>query len=165
MRESIGSTWIFTLVITFTLIFAGFLVLALSYSKAYKIKNEMTSMIEKYEGLTKDNKKEWGSVHIINSYLSNAAYTAMGKCEVGDYATDDLTANGGTNLIKVTSSNVKKDYYYCLKYIKDGSFYNVTVFYDFNLPIFGLLHKYSISGQTNELAYCYNDYGSNKKCA
>ena len=52
MRESIGSSWIFLIVISFTLIFAGFLVMALSYSKTYKIKNELTSIIEKYEGLT-----------------------------------------------------------------------------------------------------------------
>ena len=39
MRESIGSSWIFLIVISFTLIFAGFLVMALSYSKTYKIKN------------------------------------------------------------------------------------------------------------------------------
>ena len=53
MRESVGSTWLFGIVLAFTLIFSGFLVLALSYSKAYKLKNEVTSMIEKYEGLTK----------------------------------------------------------------------------------------------------------------
>ena len=38
MRESVGSTWIFLIAITFTIIFAGFLVMALSYSRTYKEK-------------------------------------------------------------------------------------------------------------------------------
>ena len=41
MRESVGSTWIFLIAITFTIIFAGFLVMALSYSRTYKEKNEL----------------------------------------------------------------------------------------------------------------------------
>ena len=138
MRESIGSTWLFMLIITFTLIFSGFLVLTLSYSKVYKMKNEITTMIEKYEGLSAD------SVQIINDYLSNSNYRTKGRCNVGAYASNDLTS------IEIVD-NEKTDYYYCIesRVNRQGkTIFTVTLFYDFNLPIFGQLTKYQIKGET-----------------
>ena len=46
MRESVGSTWTFGLVITFIFLFSSFLVLTINYTKAYKVKNETISIIE-----------------------------------------------------------------------------------------------------------------------
>jgi len=170
MRDAIGSTWIFSLVISFTLIFTGFLVLALSYSKAYKIKNEMTSIIEKYEGLTNnDILNGKGSIQIINQYLQNSGYRTKGNCEVGSYAADDLSLN---SLVEVTSTNNKQKYYYCISKSTISkntiskntiskntnnctTIFKITVFYDFNLPVLGQLVKYSISGQTNEIYGAY----------
>lgn len=157
MRDAVGSTWIFSLVISFTLIFAGFLVLALSYSKAYKIKNEMTSMIEKYEGLTNnDILNGKGSIQIINQYLYNSGYKSKGPCEIGDYATDDLSS---PTLVQVTSGTYKEDYFYCVSTSTNSesctTLFKIKVFYDFNLPILGQLKKYSISGQTNEVYGAY----------
>ena len=157
MRDAIGSTWIFSLVISFTLIFAGFLVLALSYSKAYKVKNEMTSMIEKYEGLTNNDALNGkGSIQIINQYLNNSGYRAKGTCQIGDYAADDLSLN---TLVEVNAGNSGKEYYYCVSTSTNSktcsTLFRITVFYDFNLPILGDLQKYSISGQTNEVLGAY----------
>ena len=157
MRDAVGSTWIFSLVISFTLIFAGFLVLALSYAKAYKVKNEMTSMIEKYEGLTiNDSLNNRGSVQIINQYLQNSGYKAKGNCQIGDYAADDLSLN---TLVEVTSGNSSDQFYYCISTNTDRekctTLFKITVFYDFNLPVLGQLRKYSITGQTNEIFGAY----------
>jgi len=138
MRETIGSTWIFMLIISFTLIFTGFLVLTLSYSKVYKMKNEFTSIIEKYEGLTPDSEQ------IINEYLTNSNYRTKGRCNIGSYASDSLVS-----ISQVTDD--KKQYYYCIdvRQNKQGkTVFTITLFYDFNLPIFGQLMKYSIKGET-----------------
>ena len=154
MRESIGSSWIFLIVISFTLIFAGFLVMALSYSKTYKIKNELTSIIEKYEGLTEtDNSgnKISGSINIINTYLQNSNYVAKGTCY------DDSTTMYGFNLDDTKASVAKENekYSYCVKVITNTktceTLFRVIVFYDFNLPVLGDLVKFKISGQTNEV--------------
>jgi len=159
MRDAVGSTWIFSLVLSFTLIFAGFLVLALSYSKAYKIKNEMTSMIEKYEGITNTDASanHRGSLMIINQYLTNSGYSTMGRCPVGSYGANDLTAN---TLIAITNSNSREDFYYCISKStvnqgKCSTIFEVTVFYNFNLPVLGQLSEYSIKGQTNEVVGAY----------
>ena len=163
MRDAVGSTWIFSLVITFTLIFSGFLVLSLSYSKAYKIKNEMTSMIEKYEGLTtNDTLNHKGSIEIINQYLLNAGYSSMGKCPINSLATDDLTSD---TLITINNTNNTNKYYYCVQINTNNlchTTFKITVFFDFNLPVLGQLQKYNITGQTNEIS---NAYLRNKKIA
>lgn len=165
MRESVGSTWIFSLVLAFTLIFAAFLVLSLTYSKAYKIKNEMTSIIQKYEGLTNTdalNKK--GSITIINQYLANNNYTAKGTCEENDYAVDDLSSD---SVVKVTDTSQK--YFYCIhvdsytQYSKCRTLFRIKVFYNFNLPVLGDLKQFSITGQTNEMAKAYIN-GSKLTC-
>lgn len=153
MRESIGSAWIYGLVLTFTLIFAGFLVLALSYSKAYKLKNEMTSMIEKYEGLTTMGAyNNGGSIKIINQYLQNSGYNTKGTCQSGDYASDDLTS------YVLVPAQDNKPYYYCVSYNTNRecrTLFRVTLFYNFNLPVLGHLRQYMVSGQTNEIYKAY----------
>lgn len=161
MRESVGSTWLFGIVLAFTLIFSGFLVLALSYSKAYKLKNEVTSMIEKYEGLTKtDTHSNGGSIKIINQYLQNTGYKTKGHCENGAYGSEDLNSY---NLVPAQSG---KTYYYCISYKTDidcDTIFNVTLFYNFNLPILGGLNKYNVSGQTTSINNAYFN-GTPIKC-
>ena len=153
MRESVGTAWLYGLVLTFTLIFSGFLVLALAYSKAYKLKNEVTSMIEKYEGLTTSGAyNQGGSIKIINQYLQNSGYSTMGSCLNGDWGVSDLD----TYMLEPTSQG--KKYYYCISYHtndKCRTLFRVTLFYNFNLPVLGKMRKYMISGQTNEV---YNAY-------
>ena len=158
MRDSIGSTWIFAIIISFTMIFAGFLVLALNYAKAYRAKNEMTTIIEKYEGLTTtDKENRIGSIQIMNQFLKNNKYNSKGRCTSDDYShlygVNDLDA---TTLIKIDDDDTSL-YYYCLKYEANAEnctvLYYITVFFDFNLPILDQLGKFAIKGQTNEVQY------------
>jgi len=172
MRRAVGSTWIFSLVITFTLIFTGFLSLALNYSKTYKLKNELTLMIEKYQGLTlSDSSKNKtsklkGSINIMNMYLINNGYVAKGVCKITlqdeengkkTYGIADLT----TNNYELVNLGSKKEYYYCVtieRANKDSCthIFNVRLFFNFNLPVFGRIRQFSVEGKTNEI---YDAYG------
>lgn len=164
MRDAVGSTWIFGLVISFTLIFSAFLVLALTYAKAYKMKNEMTSIIEKYEGITtSDSLNGLGSLKIINQYLVNNNYTATGHCEDGEYGAEDLDYNS-PSLKAVTDTERNQKFHYCIDVSTDKknctTIYRITVFYNFTLPVLGNIRQFSISGQTNEIK---NSYFLNKE--
>ena len=108
MREVTGTTWSFQIIILFILIFACFLTLVLSYSKAYTIKNDTMSMIEKYEGITTE------SVSIINNYLIQKGYSTMAHCPTSD-ETD--TWYGVSSLTEGVIEPVRNgtDYYYCFK--------------------------------------------------
>lgn len=52
MRESIGGLWLFSIVITFIVLFVSFLAYSISYTRAFKVKNEIINYIERAEGFT-----------------------------------------------------------------------------------------------------------------
>ena len=139
MRESIGSMWILSLVLTFVLIFSAFLVLMINYSNVFSFKNEVTSILEKYEGYTSKSRK------IIDNYLNTSGYKTKGDCPDGFYSATSLDGDG--------SLNTTKDAYYCL--YRDGSKYEIILFYKFNLPIIGDLVNFTIKGETNKIKF-YN---------
>ena len=166
MRESVGSTWIFLIAITFTIIFAGFLVMALSYSRTYKEKNELTSIIEKYEGLTTKTtygKNIDGSINVMNTYLRNNNYNRKGFCQKVDSvyeATDTINKMYGFDIDGTPEiAQDDKRYDYCVLAMTNNetcnTIFRVTVFFDFNLPVFGDLVKFRVSGQTNEIMDAY----------
>ncbi len=141
MREAIGSETIFKAVILFTLIFAAFITVAITYNKAYKMKNEAMFILEKYEGVNDQ------SVSIINNFLSHNGYNTMGVCEsdeVGVPSLDDSATKSG---------NGKDKYYYCMKTTSKGgkSFITIKVFFKFGLPIFGDLMTFQVTGETKGL--------------
>ena len=45
MRQSIGGTWLFSLMIIFILLFTAYLAVAINYSKSFKVKNEVINII------------------------------------------------------------------------------------------------------------------------
>lgn len=162
MRETIGSTWIFTLAITFTLIFAGFLVIALSYSRTYKQKNDLTSIIEKYEGLTTKStykKSIVGSINVMNTYLNNNNYKMKGVCQDIDdvyEATETINKMYGFNIDGTYEQATEgKKYNFCVLAMTNNktctTIFRVTLFFDFNLPVLGDLVRFKVSGQTNEI--------------
>ena len=143
MRESVGSTWTIQAVIFFILIFSAFLSLVIQYSKAYIIKNEVLTILEKYEGAE-------STKTIIGDYVRNQGYKTRGACPqepdwygAVDYDVYEKAVSG-------------KKYYYCIKKnsLKTSKknkykyYYNVVFFYKFNLPIFGELHTYRVVGET-----------------
>ncbi len=144
MKEVSSSTWIFSLVITFIFLFTCFLTLSISYSKAYKMKNELLTILEKYEGLTAD------SHVIINNYLEYNGYKTMGKCPIDYYGEDTLKSSPHN----INQAETNKNYYYCIQKINEGnnkSNFKIKIFYKFNLPVIGEITTFSVSGTTNSI--------------
>ena len=160
MRETIASTWVYQLVIIFVLIFVAFLVLSLTFSKNYKTKNEMINIIEKYDGV---NTK---SLQIINNYLSNGKGRVKGKCPTsGNWI--GVKSLDSTNL-EVEKATQGTKYYYCInkkwskstyqldsnkttKVVKSKMFYQIKIFFQFNLPIVGNIYTFTVDGTTNDI--------------
>lgn len=150
MREAIGGTWFTQLIIVFMLIFVAFLALSLNYTKAFKIKNELLTIIEKKEGITTGGD---GSIAIMNGYLKANNYGVMKSCVEGSYGITDL--NGTT--AELVTNNAKK-YYYCITKIKSPSsnnegkvYYKVNIFFYFNLPVLGDIFKFDVNGSTGDV--------------
>ncbi len=142
MREVSGSTWTFQMIILFILIFACFLTLVLSYNKAYTIKNRMLTIIEKYEGVTEE------SGEIMNTFASQHSYKMKATCPTdGDWwGAIDLDGN-------YEEAKAKTKYSYCFRKLSGSNnqvYYQIQVFYKFNLPVIGDIATYRINGETRQ---------------
>lgn len=153
MRESIGTATLFKIVLIFTLIFAAFLTLTITYNRVFKLKNESLSILEKYDGTEE-------AIKIINNYLSNNGYSTTGSCK---------TRYGVKNYDNPSPEEVEdgEKYYYCIDYDCEGSFcsigssstikYNIELFFTFNLPALGDLGKFRITGETKAVKLYSNN--------
>ena len=171
MREAIGGTWLFQIVIVFILLFTGFLCLSINRSKAYSVKDRIIQTIQSYNGIDINSQYTPGSdgpLSDIVSYLKENAYRTKGKCP------DDITVNGqryhyqgfsrdgkitssnaafciakvesGDAIIKSTCSSN------CISELPDMSYYRIVVFYQLDLPVFNTLFNFSITGDTKTIS-------------
>ena len=74
MKQATTTSTMFKAILAFTILFAAFLAIAIVYNKAYKMKNEIISIAEKYEGFNPT------AVRIVNNYLKNNGYRTTGNC-------------------------------------------------------------------------------------
>ena len=74
MREAIGGTWLFTIVIVFIVLFSSYLAISVNYSKAFKVKNGIVDLIEQNEGLSSETQTQ------ISNYLDKTGYFVYGEC-------------------------------------------------------------------------------------
>lgn len=159
MREAIGGTWIFTIVIVFIVLFTSYLAISVNYSKAFKVKNGIVSIIENNEGLTSDAQEE------VENYLQNIGYNVYGSCDT------DMSDQGGSVeykkgcLVSATATSAKNRYKYCISKTRvrdntlDKSYYKVTVFFRLDLPVLGNIFTFPVTGET-KVIYFAQDSGT-----
>ena len=96
MKTGISAIWLVGLVITFLMIFSAYIIITVDYSKTFKLKNEVLTIIEKNKGMTiyngvkvnstiKRSEKvlaNVGAVKTINAFLAGSGYTAKGPCDI-----------------------------------------------------------------------------------
>ena len=134
MKEAMGTTMVFNLIIIFTSIFIILLVGSLAYSKGFKVRNKIIDLIELNRGFNDEAKIQ------INESMSNIGYyLAINKsCD---------EKNGNQPL------DNNSPYRYCI-YEYDtskGKYYGVMVFIHFDLPIIGDFIELPLYGETRIL--------------
>lgn len=155
MREAIGGTWLFQIVIVFVLLFTGFMCLTINHSKAFNVKNTIIKTIEREEGVNLDVPGSDPAISKIVSYLQEASYRTTGNCpaDVKDAANNIIAhyygfdRNGNLNNAKPA---------FCIAKVKtrageefpDMSYYRVVVFYQLDLPIFNEVFNFRVTGDT-----------------
>lgn len=70
MKDAIGSYFNLTLLFVFVLLVTGFIALSINYTKAYRVKNNVLTYLEKYEGNTSNEEM----LETINSYIKSVGY-------------------------------------------------------------------------------------------
>jgi len=145
MRESIGATWIFSICLTFIVLFTAYLAISVNYAKAFKIKNHIVTRIEENEGYNQTLEQE------LSSYLISQGYSAYNTCP--DYSEDSWEKwgcinpqNGNENQCGAciyrmgTSSN-----------INNQAYYRVVSFFKFDLPVISYITTFKIKGESKTI--------------
>lgn len=140
MRESIGGTWIFSLVIVFIVLFTGYLAVSVNYSRAFKVKNGIINIIEENEGHNSNAEEE------ITSYLNGSGYFVFGSC-----ASNETGYGRQSNRFRYCVSKVPNN-----ETTIPSARYYVRVFFRLDLPVFGELLTFPITGETKAV-YFAND--------
>ena len=144
MREAIGGTWIFSIVIIFIVLFTGYLAVSVNYSKAFKVKNGIINIIEHNEGLNTTAQSE------IDNYLGGVGYYVYSTC-----TTSSNEKGYGPN-------TTNTGYRYCISKRESGegtfrkTYYKVRVFFRIDLPVFGSILVFPVTGETKAV-YFAND--------
>lgn len=132
MRESLGAAFIVNLIIIFIIIFIAIFATSTSYTKAYKVKNQIVNLIE-------ENNVDYSQASgEIEQFLGDVGYRVNG---------------GGT--CPDGENEVRSNYRYCVTRIDETSsnenkthYYKVTAFMYFEIPVVGNLIEIPVKGET-----------------
>lgn len=154
MKEAIGNSMIFTLVITFVSIFIIFFAGFTNYTKAFKVKNRIISILEdrKYSEITskgvideKVRDVDGTPISEIKDSLSSIGY----RTEVKNTCDEDLKKRFETKTFnKLTPSN--NSHRYCIASFKTskGYYYAVITYMYFEIPLIGTTLEFPVYGET-----------------
>lgn len=162
MKESIGNTMLYNIVIVFVIVFIGLFVTSITYSKGYKVKNRMIEVIEKTYPICISQNKTFNDCNKmitdkINNELNTIGYRGAPLNWNSKPCTDILVKNINTNLVKyvnVTSSQ----YQVCFAainasgsdYVSNNSnvYYVVNAYMYLDLPLIGDNLQLPVRGET-----------------
>ncbi len=158
MKDAMGGTWLTGLVIIFIAVFAGFLAYSISYTKAFRTKNEIINIIEKSEGFTTSN---YIDLHNTSDEQLRDDDSAEAKAflfikSLGyDYETAEQ--------VRCDDGNIQTGGYCLKKYCPDDGkiYYKVTTFIALSIPVFNITVKLPIAGETKTMFY---DVTGNNNC-
>jgi hypothetical protein len=169
MKEAIGGTWLFGIVITFIVFFTTFISFSTNYSRTFKVKDEVITIIERHKGVN-DN-----TISYINKKIKDMGYFNTGDCV--DNSGEKYTVsekysywNGfKVNSTKGTKNSTNSNY--CIRrYLisaenagpighPSAAYYQVVVFFELDWPIVGTLLSTRVEGET-AIIHSFDDKAS-----
>lgn len=140
MRDAIGHTFLYNIVILFVFIIAFVLVGSLSYSKAFKAKNEIISIIEKHREYDAETIEE------IDTALRDSGYR---KRVIFRHNTCPQFGEEASKVLLEESVN----YPYCVyeNITERGIYYSVIIYMRFEVPLLSGLLEFPVKGDTRTI--------------
>ena len=161
MKESIGGTQIFIVVIALVLVFTAIMAFTINHSNAFAVKDQIVSIIESSGGFDMSAENIEGSgldnnevIEQIVDALQANSYRQVGRCPEpeGNIEVEGYQRNGS----KVMGNNKAS---FCIVKIPSVGdrgavtkyYYQVIVFYSLDIPIVNELFNFKAVGETKPL--------------
>ena len=156
MKESIAQSFIISLILFFFGILVLLLFGSINYSKAFKAKNRIITVIEKYGTFNDNTRKE------IADNLARGGYQTSLNRDKGKSISKKCIkfANDlGLDKTSIVYPASNKDttggryYDYCVIEVKGGigTYYQVVTFMKFDVPVIGSRLEFAVKGETRAL--------------
>ncbi len=134
MREAMGGALTFEALLVFLLLVMGILFFSVSYTRAFRFKNQVIDVIEEFEGLTEDAEDKIDRIAKNQEYTLDSTSPYARKCESRGYQA--LVRNGdpqyvlcvSCELVDVTGREVSSARY-------KGARFRVASFVNVNIPV------------------------------
>lgn len=147
MKDALGSYFNLTLLFIFILFISAFISLAINYTKAYRVKNNVLTYLEKYEG----NANNEEMLEIVDSHIKSVGYKVSDENIIA-------AQNTGYECPKLRGQNqgwcYKKNRYNIAEK-KDQFNIEIVVFINLNIPIinkvFSNVKFFWMYGSTNSI--------------
>ena len=137
MREAVGSSFLFQIMIIFIFFFAAFMAIAINYSQAFQTKNKIINAIEQAEGYNATSRKTLEDIKSTTGYFRG----------ISDDVCKDKLGDGAFVAKSTLNADLKG---MCIKRNEtaSGSYYTVSTFIWFNFPIIGDIATIPVKGET-----------------
>lgn len=157
MRDAIGGVLVIQIIIIFLLIINSYLAFSVNYTKAFRVKNKIVSIIENHEGLTDGEngaKKAIENMMLENSYSIDNSYTDKCGTLSGLKKYHKVPNNVGGFCVYVTPTSITGENVTTEVY--KGSVYSVAVFINIDLPVLNRIfpffaNVFAIKGETKTI--------------
>lgn len=133
MKEALGTSMVFNLIMIFVAVFIALFVGSIAYTKGFKVRNRIIDIIQKHEMYNEEAKEE------IDENLAAIGYRIIDK-ECGEH-----------NGVEAISDS---DYRYCVYMFEEpnaGMYYGVKVFIHFDIPLIGDFIEIPLYGETRTI--------------
>lgn len=140
MREAIGGVFTLQIIIVFFVLVSCYMAFSVNYTKAFRVKNEILSIIQKNEGLGAGTTTDQSTSQaikqieaIVERYNYNLGSGYLDWCEKNGYQKQAIGTNSGfcykTEQVDVSGGTNSESTY-------KGSYYTVATFVNIDLPLF-----------------------------
>lgn len=129
MRDAIGGAMTLQIIVIFMIIINCYLAFSVNYTKAFRVKNEIRSIIEKNEGLTCSAGEQINELMLKNKYKMNSRFERW--CANNGYQVATLDA--GSFCYKYHKVDVTGNSSGNSKY--KGAYYTVATFVNMDIPL------------------------------
>ena len=150
MRDSIGGIFSLAMVFAFIIIISGFIAFTTNYNKAFKMKNRIINILEKYGNDPTNNK----ALEEITEYAKVIGYSASSNytktCNGSTYTLDSNNTGWCYNVKTLSSQKTNGG---IKEYI--ATYVDVKTFVSIDIPIlnalFPNLRMFSVTGSTKQI--------------